>query len=87
MSNRQTVRGPWNEGEMPDMGKDFEYIAGPITYVNETNGLTALPDDKSKELKSTEKLNKEMSKVKSEEVTKAEPEGIAQWSTYATDEK
>jgi len=51
--------------------------------VQKTEVLTTLPDDKSKELKSTEKLNKDMSKVKSEEVTKAEPEGIAQWSTYA----
>jgi len=87
MSDGQTVRGPWNEGEMPDMGKDFEYIADPIAYVNQTSGMTALPDDRNKELKSTEKLNKEMSKVKSEEVTRAEPEGVAQWSTYTTEEK
>jgi Mn-containing catalase len=77
-----TVRGPWNEGEIKGMGKDFDYVEYPIAYVKETEGLTALPDDKSKELKSTEKLNKDMSKVKSEEVTKAEPEGVAQWSTY-----
>ena len=64
------------------MGKDFEYVADPIAYVQETEGLTALPDDKDRELKSTEKLNQDMSKVKSEEVTKAEPEGVAQWSTY-----
>src|SRR3978361_776580 len=87
MSDGQTVRGPWNEGEMPGTGLNFEYIADPISYVKKTSGLTALPDDKSKELKSTEKLNKEMSKVKSEEVTRAEPEGVAQWSTYATAEK
>jgi Mn-containing catalase len=77
-----TVRGPWNEGEIKGMGKDFDYVEDPIAYVKETEGLTALPDDKNKELKSTEKLNKDMSKVKSEEVTKAEPEGVAQWSTY-----
>jgi len=78
-----TVRGPWNEGEIKGMGVEFDYVADPIAYVKETEGLTALPDDKSKELKTTEKLNKEMSKVKSDEVTKAEPEGVAQWSTYA----
>ena len=77
-----TIRGPWNQGEIKGMGKDFEYVADPIAYVQETEGLTALPDDKDRELKSTEKLNQDMSKVKSEEVTKAEPEGVAQWSTY-----
>jgi Mn-containing catalase len=86
LSDGQTVRGPWNEGEMPDMGKNFEYIADPVAYIKETEGLTALPDDKSQELKSSEKLNKEMSKVKSAEVTNAEPEGVAQWSTYAENE-
>jgi len=78
-----TVRGPWNEGKIKGMGVEFDYIADPITYVKETEGLTVLPDDKSKELKNTEKMNKEMSKVKSDEVTKAEPDGVAQWSTYA----
>ena len=82
MSDTETVRGPWNKGEMPDLGKDFEYIADPVVYVNETNGLTALPDDKGAELKSTEKENKEKSKLKSEEVTKAEPKGVAQWSNF-----
>jgi len=81
-----TVRGPWNQGEIKGMGKEFEYVEDPIAYVQETEGLTALPDDKSKELKSTEKLNQEMSKAKSEEVTKAEPDGVAQWSTYAVEQ-
>ena len=83
LSDTDAVRGPWNEGEMPDMGKNFQYIADPISYVKETNGLTDLHPDMSKELKSTEKLNKETSKVKSDEVTRAESDGVAQWSTYA----
>jgi Mn-containing catalase len=41
-----------------------------------------LQDDFSKDLKATEKLDKEMSKVKSAEVKDAEPKGVAQWSTY-----
>jgi Mn-containing catalase len=76
------VRGPWNEGEMPGLGKDFEYIADPIAQARETVGHTQLTDDKSKELKAIEKQNKEMSLLKSSEVKKAEPEGVAQWSTY-----
>jgi Mn-containing catalase len=67
---------------MPDLGKDFEYIADPIAQARETVGHTQLTDDKSKELKAIEKQNKEMSLLKSSEVKKAEPEGVAQWSTY-----
>jgi Mn-containing catalase len=77
-----SVRGPWNEGEIKGMGKEFIYVENPIAYVKETEGQTKLPDDFSKELKATEKLNKEMSEVKSAEVKKAEPNGVAQWSTY-----
>ena len=37
----------------------------------------------SKKMKETEKLNAELSKVRSEEVKSAEPEGVAQWSSYS----
>jgi Mn-containing catalase len=75
-----TVRGPWNEGEIKGMGKDFIYVEDPIAYVTETEGLTKLPEDHTNELKATEKLDKEMSAVKSAEVKNAEPKGVAQWS-------
>jgi Mn-containing catalase len=87
MSDGQTVRGPWNEGEMPGTGLNFEYVEDPISYVKETQGLSVETKDFDKQLAATEKLNKKMSEVKSEEVKSAEPEGIAQWSTYATEEK
>lgn len=77
-----TVRGPWNEGEMPGLGKPWVYVADPLTQVNETNGHSDMGDDFAKELKQTEKLNKEMSKLKSAEVKNSEPEGVAQWSDY-----
>jgi Mn-containing catalase len=77
-----TVRGPWNEGEIKGMDKPFVYIENPIAYVKETEGQTKLPDEYSKELKATQKLDKDMSAVKSEEVKKADPKGVAQWSTY-----
>ena len=31
-----TVRGPWNQGEIKGMGKEFVYIENPIAYVQET---------------------------------------------------
>jgi Mn-containing catalase len=77
-----TVRGPWNEGEIKGMAKTFVYVEDPIAYVRETEGQSKLQDDFSKDLKATEKLDKEMSKVKSAEVKDAEPKGVAQWSTY-----
>jgi Mn-containing catalase len=77
-----TVRGPWNEGEIKDMGKEFIYVEKPLQQVQETEGQTKLPDDLSKELKDTAKLDKKMSEVKSAEVSNAEPKGVAQWSTY-----
>jgi len=78
-----TVRGPWNEGEMTGLRKSFVYVSDPIAQVKETVGQTQLPEDFTKDLKDAEKLNKENSKKKSEEVKKAEPDGVAQWSTYA----
>lgn len=83
LSPEKSVRAAWNEGEMPDMGKDWEYIADPIQHVKDTKGLTELEDDKAKEIAKTEKLNAKLSKEKSSEVTNAEPEGIAQWSDYS----
>ncbi|WP_183564055.1 manganese catalase family protein [Mucilaginibacter sp. SP1R1] len=77
-----TVRGPWNEGEIKGMGKEYIYIEKPLQQAQETQGQTKLPDDYTKELKATEKLDKEMSKAKSAEVINAEPKGVAQWSTY-----
>jgi Mn-containing catalase len=87
MSDGQTVRGPWNEGEMPGTGLNFEYVEDPISYVKQTQGLSVANKEFDKQLAATEKLNKKMSEVKSEEVKSAEPEGIAQWSTYDTEKK
>src|SRR6202012_2208874 len=72
-----TVRGPWNEGQIKGMGKDFNYVQDPIGQAKDTQGQTKLPDDHNSELKETQKLDKEMSKSKSAEVAKAEPEGVS----------
>jgi Mn-containing catalase len=86
MSNGTTVRGPWNEGQMPDMNKEWNYIADPVAYVKETQGLTATNDTQDAELKATKKIDMQMSTIRSDEVKSSEPEGVAQWSTYASDE-
>lgn len=81
-----TIRGPWNEGQMPDMDKEWNYVADPLTYVKETQGQTATDKTFDKELKQTDKLNEEKSKLKSEEVISSEPDGVAQWSKYTDEE-
>jgi len=35
LSKPKSVRGPWNQGEMPGMGKDFKYIGESLTWVRE----------------------------------------------------
>jgi Mn-containing catalase len=82
MSPEKSIKGPWNEGEMPDLGLSWDYIADPVSHVKETKGLTELEDSKKKELAATEKLNEEMSELRSGEVINAEPKGTAQWSDY-----
>jgi Mn-containing catalase len=81
------VRGPWNEGEIKGMGKEFIFIEKPLQQVRETEGQTKLPEDFSKELKAKDKQDKDLSKAKSAEVKNAEPEGVAQWSTYKGEDK
>jgi len=81
-SPENSFKGPWNEGEMPGMGKDFELIEDPAAFVKQTEGLSSLENDKAAEMKQTEKINKKMSEEKSAEVKSAEPKGVAQWSDY-----
>jgi len=82
LSQGQSARGPWNEGEMPITGKSWDYVADPIAHVKETEGLQNQEKGIAKEMKAIEKLNKELSKARSTEITSAEPEGVAQWSNY-----
>ena len=87
LSQGDGFRGPWNEGEMPGMGKEWEFIADPIAHVKETEGLTVLADDMEEELAAADELNKDLSEIRSDEVTSSEPEGVAQWSDYAAPEE
>jgi Mn-containing catalase len=82
LSPDKSVRGPWNKGEMPDMGKEWEYIEDPLQHIKATQGLSELEDPMEDELAETEALNLKFSDEKSAEVIKAEPKGTAQWSDY-----
>lgn len=39
MSNGEEQRGPWNEGQSPEMGEDWQYIQNPVEHIRKTNGL------------------------------------------------
>nr|WP_199156772.1 manganese catalase family protein [Pedobacter sp. ASV2] len=82
LSPEKSFTGPWNQGEMPGMGKEWELVENPLEYVKTSEGLTILEDDREEEMETVEKLNKELSDQKSAEVKAAEPDGTAQWSDY-----
>lgn len=82
LSPSESARGPWNEGKMPDMKLEWDYIDNPAQYISETKGQEDLGTKDTKSLKQTEELNKQMSELRSTEVKASEPEGVAQWSTY-----
>lgn len=84
MSNGEDVRGPWNEGQGTWDQGEWEYIADPVAQVQETEGQM------SKEIVGSErtdrevqKMNRELSKERSGEVSSATPSGAQQWSDYS----
>ena len=73
------VRAPWNEGEMPGMGIDFEYIENPLDYVREKKS-EQLSEEMKNKLDQTEQKNEELSKEKSEQVKSADAKADGQWN-------
>lgn len=62
LSPEKSVRGPWNEGETPGLGKDWEYIEKPIDEVKQTEGLSNNKrGSKEKENNRNRKVNQEIS--------------------------
>jgi Mn-containing catalase len=84
LSNGASARGPWNEGQGTwGEGESWEYIDDPVSMVVETQGLTAhQPKGTKQTLEEIEDKDREMSKLRSEEVKKATPQGGNQWSAY-----
>lgn len=81
-SNGNDYRGPWNEGKSTELGETYQYIDDPIKHVMETAALLnqkVKGTDRTEE--SVQKLNKKMSKIRSEEVNSASPTSNIQWNT------
>jgi len=82
LSPENSFKGPWNQGEMPGMGKDWELVEDPKSFVTVTEGLSFLENDKGAEMEKAQELNLKLSGERSAEVKAAEPDGLAQWSRY-----
>jgi Mn-containing catalase len=86
LSSGQEFRGPWNDGVSPELGETWRYIDDPIEHVSRTNGLIEETIEGTERTEATvKKLNKELSKERSYEVTAATPTGEKQWSNYNGD--
>ncbi|HEY9004956.1 manganese catalase family protein [Ohtaekwangia sp.] len=84
MSSGAEFRGPWNDGASTKLGETWQFIEDPIAHVESTQGLTTQEiagTDRTAAL--IEKINKDLSQERSEEVNSAIPEGENQWSNYA----
>jgi Mn-containing catalase len=79
LSKPESVRGPWNQGEMPGLGIDFEYIDQPLDYVRE-KVMESSSKEMDQDLKFTSEQNKKFSKIKSDEVKQADAKQNGQWN-------
>jgi len=82
LSNPTSARGPWNQGNMPKMDKEWEYISDPATYVNTTSGLTSEDVNLNTEIEEANALSIQLGEIRSLEIKSSEAEGTATWSDY-----
>lgn len=81
LSSGNDYKGPWNEGETTQLGEAFQYIDDPIQHVLDTN---ALLDQKAegtgRSQESVRKLNKQLGRERSQEISSAAPKIDQQWN-------
>jgi len=84
LSNGASARGPWNEGQSPDLGEDWVYVEDPIEHVRKTQGMVVdhEPRGTSRTEDEVQKTNRELGKQRKEAVMSTLPEGGNQWSAY-----
>jgi len=86
MSNGESTRGPWNEGQGPwQSGENWEFVENPIEHVTTTRGLMEQKvRGSAKTVKDVQRLDEQMSKTRSMEVKKASGTGKEMaWSDYS----
>jgi Mn-containing catalase len=87
-SNGNDFRGPWNEGMSTEMGETYQYIDDPIKHVLETNGLrNQKAEGTDRTEKTVQKLNKDMSEIRSGQVNEASPMKDMEWDKKLTEKE
>jgi Mn-containing catalase len=85
MSNGASTRGPWNEGQGPwQSGEQWVYVDDPSKHVIQTEGMTKnYPIEGANRTEAeTDRLNRELSTQRSQEIKSAIASGSNQWSSY-----
>lgn len=81
-SSGNDYRGPWNEGTSTQLGEPFKFIEDPIKYCIETNGLTEQESEGTDRTeKGLQKMEEELSELRSQEVKAASPMKNIQWNS------
>lgn len=82
-SEGEDARGPWNEGVSSRLKETWQYVDDPRQQVDSTNGLTDIePMGTDRTLESVAKMDRKLSKERSEEVNSASPMQDIQWCSY-----
>lgn len=83
LSDGPEVRGPWNRGGGTWDEGEWVYIDNPQREVLQTRGLIDAPvAGTTRTPEAVEAINKELSKLRSQEISQAVPKGENQWSSY-----
>jgi Mn-containing catalase len=81
MSSGNDFAGPWCEGESTVLKETMHYVDDPVSYIMETNGLLQHEANGTNRSESaTRELDRQLSKMRSEEINSANPSGVQQWN-------
>ena len=84
-SSGNDFTGPWNQGQSTQLGETIQFINDPIKYTLETNALTdQVPTGTTRTEESVEELNKQLGKLKSDEIIASTPMKNMQWNLPST---
>lgn len=87
-SKGEDARGPWNEGRSTQLNEEWQYIDDPIEQVRSTDGLMDIePEGTERTEEMVCKMDKELAKLRSEQILSATPDKDMQWSKYDSSKK
>lgn len=83
LSKGEKAEGPWNTGKSTQLKEEWEIIEDPEAFVFETRGLKEMDGEHNeKKQKKNDKLSKELSKQRKDEIESAIDESGKMWSSY-----